>query len=93
MGCLSEADVPKATAHFEEELRTYHHGVWIKVVDKATGRIAAASLWKIYPNAGAPADEKPMAWLEGELLEKAKNLIGTMNEWRRKANPGGHVRE
>lgn len=95
MGCDTEADLPKFIAVLEDELRVHHHAIWVKVVDKASGRIAAASLWKVYPNAGTPADggEKVMTWLDGERRTMAERLVGIMNVARREANPDGFARE
>lgn len=94
MGCQSEEDLPRYVAFLEDELRTHHHAVWVKVVDKASGRIAAASLWKVYPNAGIPADggDAVMSWLEGEQRAAAEKLVGIMDAAKREANPEGFVR-
>lgn len=95
LGCDSEDDLPKYIAHLEEELRTNHHAIWIKVTETSTNRIVAGTLWKVFPNAGAPVDtdSQPMSWLEGEKREAAWKLLREMDEPRRKANPGGHVRK
>ncbi|KAK1762837.1 hypothetical protein QBC33DRAFT_255764 [Phialemonium atrogriseum] len=92
MGCKTEADLPriinKYTAIMSEDL----HDIWIKVVDTKTGKIAAASNWKIHPNgASASSDDQPAEWLEGEELEKSRKTLESLNEARRKANPGGYV--
>ncbi|ROW00149.1 hypothetical protein VSDG_03581 [Cytospora chrysosperma] len=93
MGCPTEEDLPKLVDHFGNMIREHHHAVWLKVVENSTGKIAAAALWKIYPNAGAPAsgDELPPPWLVGETREKSKGLLDTMNAERRKANPDGFL--
>ncbi|ROW02476.1 hypothetical protein VMCG_06081 [Cytospora schulzeri] len=93
MGCPTEENLPKLVDYFTHVLREDHHAVWLKVVENSTGRVAAAALWKIYPNAGAPAsgDEQPPAWLEGETREASKKVLDGMNEARRKNNPDGFV--
>lgn len=95
MGCKNEDDLPKFTNLLEDEYRTHHHAVWIKVVDQASGEIAAASLWKVYPNAGTPKDggDKVVSWLDEETRKQAEKLVGTMNVARREANPEGFVRK
>lgn len=99
MGCPTEEDLPKLVGHFARTMREDHHAVWVKVVDRQAGGggvIAAAALWKIYPGiAGAPTsgDELPPAWLEGETREESGKLLDEMNGARRRANPGGFVRE
>lgn len=94
MGCNSEADLPRFIAFHEDEFRTHHHAVWVKVVDATSGRIAAASRWKVYPNAGTPADggDKVMSWLDDERRAQAERILGSMNAAREQANPGGFVR-
>lgn len=94
LGCPTEEGLPRLVDHFARGMREHHHAVWVKSVDQTTGRIAAAALWKIYPNAGAPAsgDEQPPPWLEGEAREASKELLDKMNAERRKANPGGFAR-
>lgn len=95
LGCPTEADLPKLVEYHRKVLREHHHAVWIKVVENSTGKVAGAALWKIYPNAGAPAsgDELPPPWLEGEDREASKKLLDVLNEGRRKANPDGFLRE
>lgn len=95
LGCPTEESLPRLVDHFVHVMRENHYAVWVKVVENSTGKIAAAALWKIYPNAGAPAsgDEQPPAWLEGGTREASKRLLDLMNAERRKANPEGFLRE
>ena len=94
MGCSSEEDLPRLVEDFQQEMRNDPHVVWIKVVDKVSGRMIAASQWKVFPNfAPVSSDDQPAAWLVGETKEKAANMMQIMNERRRKANPGGSLRE
>lgn len=68
--------------------------VWLKVVDRASGKIVAGSQWKVFPSfSPASADDKPAEWLEGEDLTKATQILEKMNAARRAANPKGYVRE
>ncbi|KAI0378769.1 acyl-CoA N-acyltransferase [Hypomontagnella monticulosa] len=93
MGCKSEADLPLITAKNLRDRERDPHDIWIKVVDSTTGKIVAASNWKVFLNSGAPneSDEVPPEWLEGEVLEKASKIMGVWNEARRKENPGPHI--
>lgn len=93
MGCKSEDDLPRSVEEFTK-LMEDPHDIWVKVTDIASGRIVSASNWKVYPSsAPTSSDDQPSPWLEGEALEMAETMLGTMNEKRRKANPGGYVRE
>lgn len=96
MGTPTEDDLPRSVARYQEEMRADPHATWIKVVDNATGRIAAASHWRIFPGASAPmgADEDtPPPWLDDESRTKAQGILDEMNEARKKVSPGGYVRE
>lgn len=96
MGTPTEAELPRSVARYQEEMRADPHAVWIKVVDNATGRIAAASHWRIFPGASAPpgADEDtPPPWLDDESRVKAEGILEEMNEARKKAMSDGYVRE
>ncbi|KAL1852888.1 hypothetical protein Daus18300_011970 [Diaporthe australafricana] len=92
MGCPTEDDLPRSAARFREEMRTDHYAVWVKVVDNATGKIAAASRWRVFPGATAPDPaEEALPWLEGEAREKAQGLLDEMSDGRRQHNPEGYV--
>lgn len=96
MGCPTEDDLPRSVARYQEEMRADPHATWVKVVDGATGRIAAASHWRIFPGASAPAgadEDTPPPWLDDESRVKAEGILGEMTEARVKANPEGYVRE
>ena len=68
--------------------------IWLKVVERASGKIVAGSQWKVFPSfSPASADDKPAEWLEGEDLTKATQILDKMNAARRAANPNGYVRE
>lgn len=94
MGCLSEADLPRWIGFLEDECRTHHHAVWIKVVDKASGRIVAAALWKVFANAGMPptAEDQIVGWLDDARRAQAEHVVGAMVKGRKEALPGGFVR-
>ncbi|KXX74390.1 hypothetical protein MMYC01_209939 [Madurella mycetomatis] len=93
MGCRTEDDLPRLVQHHEKSMRNDPSDVWIKVTDQTTGRVVAASNWKVHVNGPAPAsaDDEPPEWLEGEALEKSKKMLQAFNEARRKANPGGFI--
>jgi len=50
MGCDSEADLPRLQAEYIEEMEESGSVVWHYVKDLASGRIIAASNWKIFLN-------------------------------------------
>ena len=94
MGCHSKDDLPKLIPRYIEKLEKDPSDVWIKVTDNATGRIIAASDWKVFP--GKPSEhnaDEPPEWLEGEEKENSQKVIEQMTEIRRKAMPGPYVRE
>ncbi|KAI6800080.1 hypothetical protein KC332_g4448 [Hortaea werneckii] len=92
MGCKSEADLPRLAEHYLKELREDPFTIWLKVVDKASGRIVAGSQWKVFPSfSPAFTDDKPPEWLEGEDLAKSTRVLEKMNAARRAANPKGYV--
>ncbi|KAI3394844.1 hypothetical protein diail_2181 [Diaporthe ilicicola] len=93
MGCPTEDDLPRSVARYQEEMRRDHFAVWIKVVDNSTGKIAAASHWKIFPSAPTPdaANEKPVPWLDDETRGLAQKILDEMNDARSKANSEGYV--
>ncbi|KAI2607951.1 acyl-CoA N-acyltransferase [Hypoxylon sp. NC1633] len=95
MGCRSEADLPLITAKYARTLETDPHDVWLKVVDTATGKIAAGSNWKVFPNSGAPqvSDESVGDWVEGQLKQDTVEMMRLLNDARREANPGPHLCE
>lgn len=95
MGCRSEADLPRLAEHYAKEMRENPSVIWVKVVDQLSRKIVAASQWKVFPGSVVPesADDKPAEWLEGEDLKRMARIAQEMNEARRKANPGGYVRE
>ena len=94
MGGSSPEDISRLCESYTKHMRENPSDVWIKVTDTETGKIIAASDWRVYVN-GAPqqADDEPPAWLEGAALERSKKITGQFNEARRRANPGPYVRE
>lgn len=95
LGCPTEENLPKLVEHHRRVMRESQQAVWLKVVEGSTGRVVAASLWKVYPNAGQPpsGDEQPPSWLEGEVRESSRKLLDEINQARREANPTGFIRE
>lgn len=97
MGCSSPSeDLPKLSEMYAEESRTDPADIWIKVVEKSTGRIVAASNWKVYV---APAtalqrrrDEAP-TWLEGDKAVASKGIFEGMNDVRVRENQGPFLRK
>lgn len=95
MGCRTEADLPRLVRYYERPMRQNPSDIWIKVTDRATDRIVAASNWRIHVNGGRADDDgdnEPPEWLEGEALERSRKIFRAFNAARREANPGGFVR-
>lgn len=93
MGCHSKNDLPKLIPKYIEKTDTDSSDVWIKVTDNASGKIVAASNWKVFP--GKPSEDhadEPPEWLEGDEKEKSRLVIENMTEIRQKAMPGPYVR-
>lgn len=94
MGCYDESDLPRLIKHHAENVKSDPHAVWIKVLERRTGRIIAGSQWKIFPNCEPVSNEdKPPPWLEGEARDKSAAMMRKINEKRRAANPYGYVRK
>jgi hypothetical protein len=96
MGAPTEADLPRCVAQYQAEIREDQHAVWLKVVDGATGRIAAASHWRVFPGSLVPAgadDDKPVPWLDEKSRAEVQVILDEMNEARVKYNSGGYVRK
>lgn len=99
MGCRTEADLPRVAEHFRRDMETNAHDVWILVRDGDTGRLAAASNWRVYLNGAAAqaSDDAPMPWMaergDEEALAKARSVMEEMNAARKAANPDGFLRE
>ncbi|RMZ86194.1 hypothetical protein DV737_g198, partial [Chaetothyriales sp. CBS 132003] len=97
MGCNSEADLPRVVEDLGAGITRDPHDIWIKVTDNASGKIIAASNWKVHLNSSSGAgaadlsDDKPAPWLTGERAEQAKEMFDIMNEKRHRANPAGYV--
>ncbi|KAK7931412.1 acyl-CoA N-acyltransferase [Apiospora marii] len=98
MGCRSEADLPRVADRFRDEMRTNVHDIWILVRDIESGRLAAASNWRVYLNGAAAqaSDDAPMPWMaedggDGEALARARVVMGEMNAARKVANPEGFL--
>ena len=94
MGCFSKNDLPRVRDLFIDKMQQDPNDVWIKVVDKLSGNVVAASNWKLYvngPSSGGVKDEAP-EWLEGELREKSKAMMKKVNEKRAEAMTGPFIR-
>lgn len=96
MGCHSKDDLPKLIPKYVEKMSSDPSDVWIKVTDNATGKIVAASNWKIFPgnpgSSGMDHADEPPKWLEEGQREKSRRVIEEMTEVRRKVMPGPYVR-
>lgn len=94
MGCRTEEDIPRLLSKQEKILREDNHDIWIKVVHNESGRIVAASNWRLYlKSAPVELDDRPPEWLDEEALARANAVLREANAVRREANPAGFVRE
>lgn len=85
-------------AAFYHKLSCTHPGdMWIKVEEKETGRIVAASNWRVYVG-GVPETEEELGWewLQGEenreKLERAKKYIQKIMDTRKRLFVGPYCR-
>lgn len=96
MGCFSEEDLPQFVDKYIRIMQEDLTDIWIKVVDSKTGKIAAASDWKLY--LGSEKAQKrillePPEWLESEDLKaRSRELMDPLNEVKTKANPDPFLR-
>jgi hypothetical protein len=91
MGCHTEADVPRIRDKYIQMMQDDPSDIWIKVTDNKTGRIIAASDWKVYITKATYGSEQP-DWLEGEEREKSMRIIEQCNAYRARAMPGPYIR-
>ena len=90
-GVSTTDDLPKLADKYAKIMANDAADVWVKVEDTTTGRIVAASNWKLYlasESALPRVQDEPAPWLVGEAVEKQKLLLEPLNEARTKANPG-----
>ena len=94
MGCRSRDDLPRYKQGHLERHRTDPNDVWVKVTDKKSGRIVAASNWKVYVNGktGGGVQEAAPQHLEGEELATSKAIMEKMNATKAESMPGPFVR-
>ncbi|KAK5175581.1 uncharacterized protein LTR77_000720 [Saxophila tyrrhenica] len=94
MGCYSRDDIAKVAAYYMEEMRTDPSDIWIKVNDVESGKIVAASNWKLYSTSALPhGTDKVPTWIEDEeAKELTRTILEPMNELRLKENVGPFIR-
>ena len=96
MGCFSLDDVPKYVAKWTTMMTEDPTDIWIKITDKHTGEIVAASNWKLYLGSAKAIErqrDEPPEWLSEELKEKSRELLDPSNEGRIPANPDPFLRQ
>lgn len=96
MGCKSTNDMPKLVTKYMEAMIKDPSDIWIMLKDIATGRIVAASNWKIYLGSAHVQPrglDEIMPWLDDETALAAKVLLEPMNETRLLSNPDPFLRE
>lgn len=94
MGCHSHDDLIKVEQRHAHTMETDPNDVWVKVVDKKTNRIVAASNWKVHINgqSNSRSEDTPPEGLNGAELEKSREIMEEFNARRAKANPGPFIR-
>lgn len=97
MGVKCEADVPLLADWYARMMRDDPHDVWIKVVDAQSGRLAAASNWKVYPSRmpDDAGDKTPDHLVDEVARARSKLAVDGVNRARRKAmgDVGGFIRK
>lgn len=94
MGCYSRDDLKKVKQRHIKIMQDDPNDVWVKVTDKKSGRIVAASNWKLYVNGQSHggAKEEPPEGLEGEDAKKSRELMEKMNATKADRMPGPFIR-
>lgn len=94
LGCHSRDELPKIEEVYAEKMRDDRHDIWIKAMDRESGKIIAASNWKIHVNGNSDGGigDHPPPWLKGEEFEQSKQICEQMEEVRRRCMPGPFVR-
>ena len=95
MGCHSREDLSRCKKDQLQHMQNDPNDVWIKVTDKKSGRIIAASNWKVYVNGkscGGVQESAPET-LEGEELERSREIMEKMNAAKAKSMPGPFIRK
>lgn len=104
LGAPDKTYLPRLVKHSQEELRGNPHLIWLYVRDESSGKIVAASNWKIFLGPGweqsGHADDTVVQWLgkdgvgTAEDKQTSEALLERMNARRLAAvGGGGFVRE
>lgn len=95
MGCHSREDLSRCKKDHLQLMQNDPNDIWIKVTDKKSGRIIAASNWKVYVNgkSGGGVQESAPENLEGEELEKSRAIMEKMNINKARSMPGPFIRQ
>lgn len=95
MGCHSREDLVRAKKDHLHRVQHDPNDIWVKVTDKKSGRIIAASNWKVYVNgkSGGGAQESVPEGLSGDDLKTSQAIMDKMNATKAKSMPGPFVRE
>ncbi|KAK5171300.1 uncharacterized protein LTR77_004444 [Saxophila tyrrhenica] len=93
MGCNTEVDIPKIQEVYAEQIRTDPNDIWLKVVDRESAKIIAASNWKVYVNGitNGGVGDRPPPWLEREQFELSERYCKEVKEYRAKAFSGPFI--
>jgi hypothetical protein len=97
MGHDTPAGHANLSSHYQDILRTNPADVWIKVVEKATGKIVGASNWRVHMSSVPEHEEENLGWEwlegDGEKMRKVKEVIREITETRRKLFTEPYCRE
>jgi hypothetical protein len=90
MGTPNLSDLPKLESRYIEAMRADPTDIWIKVTDLASGRIVAASNWKLYLGPESTKqrlrDEIPDCLANNAARQEARAFLEPSNELRIKEN-------
>ena len=67
--------------------------MWIKVVERETGKLVAASNWRIQPGAWESRAVTALPWVKQEDQGTMTALLGRSEEMRKEAGVKGLVRK
>ncbi len=94
LGCDTKDELFKIQRVYAQNMQDDPHDIWTKVVDRESGKIIAASNWKVHINGtsnGGVGDE-PLPWLDAETYDKSKEICDKMKVARANSMPGPFIR-
>jgi hypothetical protein len=97
MGPDTPSNHSRLASHYQHILHTNPADVWIKVEEKATGKLVGASNWRVHMGAAPEHEEEDLGWEwlkdDEEKMKKVKEVIRGITETRRKLFTEPYCRE